>query len=158
MPPDRAQKLTKKQRTALRRSQPQSMHQTLIQQRTQVTIQHHPLVSPEALARYKEIDPQIVADILQGVQEERAHRHRMEEKELALIEEADDDRTGLDGFGMLLGSLIAFTGLGLGTWLALEGREQTASIMVGISLSSIIYAALARVRKKPPTRNGEEPQ
>mgnify|MGYP003588474864 CR=1 FL=1 len=78
-----------------------------------VTVDDSSLPSPEALAKYKEIDPQLVDFLIDVSKKEQEHRHLTDMKKLKIISNAESRTGRMNFFGMLFAflSIIVFIGL-----------------------------------------------
>ena len=112
--------------------------QQLAIERYTSTFRAGPLPSPSDLAAYAEIRPDLVDRILSSSDEERGHRHRMDEAE---------SRRASVGLGA--GFAVAVMCLAVSAWLINNGHD-----VAGVILGSFDIVALTAVfvlgRRDPP--------
>ena len=69
------------------------------------TVDDNSLPSPQELAAYKEIDPQIVTFLMEASVKEQDHRHKMDKVKFDLVRKSES-RTGIGGVWHLLFYLL----------------------------------------------------
>lgn len=106
-----------------------------------------PLPPPEVLAKYADINPNLVTEIIDRARAEQAHRHQMDRarqevqsealrnEALAITKQSGDIR-----LGQYLGALTAVTFLGGGVWMGLVGQPWLGGVIVGAIGVGIVSA------------------
>lgn len=104
-----------------------------------------PLPPPEIIAGYEEILPGSADRILRMTEEQGKHRRELEK----LVIKGDIRRSNI---GLLLASIVTTIIIGCATYLALNNREATASVMVGTTIvalsANFIYGTVARKNER----------
>lgn len=120
--------------------------------RNEVAVSHtttdSPLLPVEQIARLREIAPDRVDWVFQQTQIESEGR-RSETKRINTM--IFIERIA----GLVFALVIAIIGLGLATYLALQGREVTASVIGGGTLVGLVTAFIAGKRG---SGNGSQPK
>lgn len=103
-----------------------------------------PLPPPSILQGYEDIQPGFAERIVHMAESESAHRHELERRAL----DADIDATKKEflerRIGQILAFLIVIIMAGIATYLAVIGREITASVFGGPAIAAIVGAFLSR--------------
>lgn len=97
-----------------------------------------PAPHPDLLERFDRIVPGAAREFLDGVREERMHRHRGDEIEWQIrLKRADAEIAG-SRLGMIFGFVIGMTGLVIACICALTDHETTAAIVAGVDLLALV--------------------
>lgn len=112
-----------------------------------------PLPPPDMLARYDEIEPGLAKRIVERSEREQDHRHRMIERDQAMMEEQlrhdrDVDRAMIMFYriGQGVAVLLTFALFGVGCYLVHVGHAWQAVTLIigGISAIAVAYVFGAR--------------
>lgn len=102
-----------------------------------------PLPDPETLRAYKDIDPSIVDEILDGFRSERHHRHTMDTELVGLEKQDQVHRAKAVQRGQWMGFAIALAVLLASVALALAGHPSVAIVLAGLDLVGLVAIFLA---------------
>ena len=103
-----------------------------------------PLPPPSLLQGYENIQPGFAERIVKMAEEESSHRKEQEQKELdADIKFGHRDYTERR-LGQILAFLIVIIMAGLGSYLAMNGKEIVGSVFGGPAIVSIVLAFLKK--------------
>lgn len=98
---------------------------------SQVTLEHQsfhsgPLPSPETLAAYGRISPDLVDRIVTASEDERSHRHRM-----------DRQHSRRASMGLAAGLLVAVLFLVVSAWLINDGHDVAGAVIGTVDLVAL---------------------
>lgn len=112
-----------------------------------------PIPSPEVLEGYKTVLPDAPERILAMAEREQSHRHKLEQQQVsAYTRDIKDDR--YEGrLGQIFAVTIALTAIACGTYLAINDKQISGSI---ISASGIGGIVTVFVKGRSPTREKDE--
>lgn len=71
-----------------------------------LTVDDNSLPSPQELAAYKEVDPNIVKFLMESASLEQKHRHEMDQKKMDLIKKSDNRIGHMNWWGMFFAFLF----------------------------------------------------
>ena len=101
--------------------------------REQVTVERHeasfrsgPLPAPEDLAAYGQISPDLVIRIVAASEDERAHRHRM-----------DEQQSRRASMGLAAGFAVAVLFLVVSAWLINNGHDVAGAVLGSFDLVAL---------------------
>lgn len=86
-----------------------------------------PLPTPEDLAAYGDISPELVLRIVDAADAERAHRHRM-----------DAGRARRSAMGLVAGFAIAVLFLAASVWLIRDGHSVEGAVLGSIDMVALV--------------------
>lgn len=78
-----------------------------------VSVDDNSLPSPQELAQYQQIDPDIVRFLIETSVKEQAHRHRMDDEKMKLLKNSERKNTRMNWWGMFLLFYLLFYSWGL---------------------------------------------
>lgn len=97
-----------------------------------------PAPHPDLLERYERLVPGAAREFLDGVREERLHRHRGDEIERQILLKRAEAEIAGARLGMIFGFVIGMTGLVVACICALTDHEMTAAIVAGVDLLALV--------------------
>ncbi|MGL4852889.1 MAG: DUF2335 domain-containing protein [Phocaeicola sp.] len=117
-----------------------------------VVVDDNSLPSPQELAAYQAIDPEIVKFLIETAKKEQEHRHETELKKLDLVKKVENRITWIDGLGLMfaflsiavLGSIVAY---------ALHLNQQwIAGILGGTTIATVASIFIRTYRHDPRSK------
>ena len=103
-----------------------------------------PIPSPEDLAKYKQIDPELVNRIVSMAEAQQRHRH---DRDIKVV----TTDCLLKKWGQIFALAVAMVGLSIGGFLFYCGRDTGGTVLVGGVLVSLVVAFLGgRPNKEKP--------
>lgn len=116
-----------------------------------------PLPTPTDIERYDHLIPNGADRIMAMAEREQAHRHQMEEREQALLEQAERNDFIITKRGQAFGLGVCLAVLLAGIVLALAGHATVAAVLVGLDLVSLVAVFVAGRYLPGPPRPTSEP-
>lgn len=98
------------------------------------TVDDSLLPTPQELADYKAIDPDIVKYLIEASTREQKHRHAVESAKIKLVNRESRRVFNMNFWGMLFAFIILMTGLGVSAYLIYLEKTYTGSIFAGVTL------------------------
>lgn len=115
-----------------------------------------PVPSPEIMARYATVSPELPKWIMDRAENEQRHRHEMERKMLdADIADTKGGRLQIRR-GQFLGSSVAFLGIIGAIWLGVVDQPVPASVLGGTTLLYIIGIIVTGERARHQEQDRDE--
>ena len=119
-----------------------------------------PLPSPQALEQYQAILPDLPAALLEGLNKEREHRHKVEIRVVEIQAARAQAVTDIEKRGQALGVLLAFSALVASVVLALTGHDAVAGIIggtttVGLATAFVVGRRAKKAAPEPPAPDGD---
>lgn len=117
------------------------------------TVDDNCLPSPQELAAYKDIDPQIVDYLITASVKEQEHRHKMDVDKLNMIGEADRRDGHMNWWGMFFAFLALVVMIVLAGYALYLDKPWFAGIMGASTLVSVISIFVKKEDKSIPSDN-----
>lgn len=114
------------------------------------TVDDNSLPSPQELAAYKEIDPQIVTFLMEASVKEQNHRHEMDKVKYDLIRKSESRTGRMNWWGMAFAFLSIVVIVGLAAYALYLYRPWFAGILGASTL--IAVASIFINKEKPDTK------
>lgn len=114
------------------------------------TVDDNSLPSPQELAAYKEIDPQIVTFLMEASVKEQNHRHEMDKVKYDLIRKSESRIGRMNWWGMAFAFLSIVVIVGLAAYALYLDRPWFAGILGASTL--IAVASIFINKEKPDTK------
>lgn len=114
------------------------------------TVDDNSLPSPQELAAYKEIDPQIVTFLMEASVKEQKHRHEMDKVKYDLIRKSESRTGRMNWWGMAFAFLSIVVIVGLAAYALYLDRPWFAGILGASTL--IAVASIFINKEKPDTK------
>jgi len=136
-----------------------SMHDQesgVTQQHVQSIVSQQEIVLPDAeeLARYQQLDPDIVTWLMTHAAKEQDFRHASHMRKLTIREQNAVSDRKLSGWGMACAFVIFMSGMGLSVLLIEQGHNIYGSVFAGIILLGAVSLFITRAgadKVKPGT-------
>ena len=114
------------------------------------TVDDNSLPSPQELAAYKEIDPQIVTFLMEASVKEQDHRHKMDEVKFALVRRSESRTGRMNWWGMAFAFLSIVVIVALAAYALYLNRPWFAGILGAGTLVTV--ASIFINKEKPDTK------
>lgn len=98
------------------------------------TVDDSLLPTPQELADYKAIDPNLVKFLIEASTREQKHRHAIESEKIKLVNREGRRVYSMNLWGMFFAFIILLTGLGVSAYLIYLDKIITGSIFAGVTL------------------------
>lgn len=118
-----------------------------------VSMSSGPLPPPDVLQGYENIHPGFADRIIKMAEKEQEARHRDNDKVID-FETKTKSRDSL--IGIIVGFLIVILAFGSAIYLAMNGKESTANIIVGVTLVGIVGSILQHTRFKSIEKSSDK--
>ena len=102
------------------------------------TVDDNSLPSPKELEEYKRIDPRIVDYLIESSIKEQAHRHKMDEMKIDVVNKSNRRVNGMNWWGMFFAFMCLLAFLALAAYALYLDKTWFASIFGIASVGSIV--------------------
>lgn len=114
------------------------------------TVDDNSLPSPQELAAYKEIDPQIVTFLMEASAKEQDHRHKMDKVKFDLVRRSESRTGRMNWWGMAFAFLSIVVIVALAAYALYLNRPWFAGILGAGTLVTV--ASIFINKEKPDTK------
>lgn len=103
-----------------------------------VSVDDNSLPSPQELAQYQQIDPDIVRFLIETSVKEQAHRHRMDDEKMKLLKNSERKNTCMNWWGMFFAFLSLILFMGVAAFALYLNKPWFAGIFGGTAILAVI--------------------
>ena len=103
-----------------------------------VSVDDNSLPSPQELAQYQQIDPDIVRFLIETSVKEQAHRHRRDDEKMKLLKNSERKNTRMNWWGMFFAFLSLILFMGVAAFALYLNKPWFAGIFGGTAILAVI--------------------
>ena len=103
-----------------------------------VSVDDNSLPTPQELQQYKQIDPTIIAFLIQTSVKEQEHRHNMDKEKLKILKNSERKNGRMNWWGMFFAFLSLILFMGVAAFALYLDKPWFAGIFGGTAILSVI--------------------